>query len=106
MAVITDKLDIINIVKQYTDLVRKEISIKHVYLYGSYTKGNFTEDSDIDLAIVGDDFSEDLYEYTLKLMKIRRKVDTRIEPHPFRTSDFTKDNPFVLEILNSGVKIV
>ncbi len=38
----------------------------------------------------------------LELMKIRRKIDSRIEPHPFREKDFIKSNPVVYEILKYG----
>jgi len=39
-------------------------------------------------------------------MRYRWDVDLRIEPHPFRPEDFTPDNPWVAEILRSGIKIV
>jgi hypothetical protein len=38
-------------------------------------------------------------------MKLRRKIDLRIEPHPFMISDFIKENPVVNEILKSGILI-
>lgn len=33
------------------------------------------------------------------------KVDSRIEPHSFRPEDFSKENPFVNEILKQGIEI-
>jgi len=39
------------------------------------------------------------------MMKLRRKVDLRIEPHPFVYTDFNPDNPVVYEILKSGIQI-
>ena len=30
----------------------------------------------------------------VKLMKLTRKVDSRIEPHPFREKEFELSNPF------------
>jgi hypothetical protein len=56
-------------------------------VYGSYVRGPFTDDSDIDIAVVVDGFSGDLVEDTIKLMKIRRNVDNRIEPHPFSVDE-------------------
>lgn len=35
----------------------------------------------------------------LELMRLRRKIDSRIEPHPFRESEFEISNPIVNEIL-------
>ena len=39
------------------------------------------------------------------LMKLRRKFDTRIEPHAFRESDFDISNPLAKEILTTGLEI-
>ena len=33
-------------------------------------------------------------------------VDTAIEAHPYRPQDFTASNPFVREILQTGIRIV
>ena len=106
MAYVIFKEEIEKIVKKYIELVKKEINIRKAYLYGSYINGNFTEDSDIDIAIVADDFIGDIVEDTFRLMKIRRKVDNRIEPHPFKTSDFDLSNPYIKEIVDTGVRIL
>ena len=92
--------EITAIAKKYADLVKEEMNVEAIYLFGSFVNGNHDQDSDIDIAIVTDDFSGDIIEDTLKLMRIRRKVDTRIEPHPLR-----KDNPFVKEIIATGRRI-
>ncbi len=86
--------------KKYADLVKEEMNVEAIYLFGSFVNGNHDQDSDIDIAIVTDDFSGDIIEDTLNLMRIRRKVDTRIEPHPLR-----KDNPFVKEVIATGRRI-
>ena len=105
MASFNDRRRVEDIVKEYGKLLKEKIDIKHIYLYGSYAKGTNSPDSDIDIAVVGDDFSGDPIEDTLMLMKIRRKIDNRIEPRPFKTSDFNSSNPFVREIINSGREI-
>jgi hypothetical protein len=38
-------------------------------------------------------------------MKLRRKFDNRIEPHPFSESDFNTSNPLAKEILKNGLEI-
>ena len=38
-------------------------------------------------------------------MRLRRKIDSRIEPHPFREKDFDLSNPLVNEILRYGQEI-
>lgn len=94
------------IARKYGKLVKEELDVKNIYLYGSYAKGTYTSDSDIDIAVVGDDFTGDPIEDTLMLMKIRRKIDNRIEPRPFKTCYFNSSNPFVKEIIETGIMIM
>ena len=96
---------IIEIVDRYAELVRKAYGPCGVYLYGSYAKGTNTTDSDIDISVVGDRLSGDSLQDLFDLMRIRRQIDTRIEPHPFQTSDFTPSNPYVKDILETGIRI-
>ena len=95
-----------HIVKKYADMVMKELEVSQMYLYGSYAKGTFSIDSDIDIAVVGENFIGDPVEDMLKLMRIRRKVDMRIEPHPFKSSDFQLSDPYIKEILETGIRIL
>ena len=94
------------IARKFARQVQEELAVTNVYLYGSYAKGNFSEGSDIDIAVVGDDFTGDPIEDTMILMRIRRKVDNRIEPRPFRTSDFNETDPLSKEIMETGVMII
>ena len=75
-----------------------------IILFGSYAKGCPREDSDIDIAIVFSDYNNRM-ERQAELMKLTRKIDTRIEPHPFRENEFNLTNPFVNEIMNNGVEV-
>ena len=95
-----------SIVKEFAALVNKELNVSDIYIYGSYAKGTYIEDSDIDVVVVGDNFIGDPVEDMLKLMRIRRKVDNRIEPHPFKSSEFVLSNPYVREILETGIRVV
>ena len=93
-------------IKKYINFLREnDFNIEKVYLFGSYAKGVVTEDSDIDLAVVFKKLS-DSFDMQVQLMKMRRKFDTRIEPHPFEESDFNSSNPLAREILNTGFEIV
>ena len=106
MAQGTDSKMIMETINKYVDLLRKShIPFEQVYLYGSYAKGDSREDSDIDLAIIVDEWLPDIFDVQFELMKLGRKVDTRIEPHPIRKSDFDKTNPYVQEILTAGKEI-
>ena len=106
MASFNDKSTIKKIAERYAVLLKEEIDVQSVYLFGSYVKGTNTKDSDIDILVVSDSFGDDVIEDRVKLMKIRRKVDYRIEPHPLRSSEFDLSNPFVREVLNTSIRIM
>jgi len=79
--------------------------VQTAYLYGSQVRGTATEWSDIDVAVVPPDFSADLFEERLRLMRLAAQIDDRIEPHPFTPGDFNDTDPLVSEIRRTGVRI-
>ncbi len=100
-----DKRKAYEIAKKYTEFLRaNKPGLKKVFLFGSYVKGNADDNSDIDMAVVFETF-EDSFDVQVELMKMRRKFDTRIEPHPFRMVDFNSSDPFAKEVLTNGVEI-
>lgn len=99
-----DQADALNIAQKYAYVVNANFNSVKIILFGSYAKGNFNKDSDIDIAVILNDF-HDIIEVQVKLMKLRRKIDSRIEPHPFREKDFVLSNPFVNEIMKYGQEI-
>lgn len=98
--------DIKNIINKFIDLVSDEFPLTTVYLFGSYASGNALNHSDVDLAVVSDKFEGSRFFDKKKLNKYILKASIDLEIHPFRTEDFTEDNPFVKEILQTGQKIV
>lgn len=106
MAKKTNLKTIKNIAKKYALLLKENMKVKSMYLFGSYIDNRATEDSDIDIAVVSDKFSGDCIDDMVYLMKFRRNLDLRIEPHPFLPKDFDKKNPFVNEIIKKGIKII
>ena len=92
-------------IQKFIALIQKETRILKVFLYGSHAKGTAGKWSDIDLALVSPDFSEDLFEERIRLMKLGLFVDERIEPSPFRPEDFNENDPLVSEINKSGIEI-
>jgi len=99
-----DKADALNIAYRYANAVNENFNYIRIILFGSYAKGNYNDDSDIDIAVVFKDYSN-LMDMQLELMRLRRKIDSRIEPHPFRESEFDLSNPIVSEILKFGQEI-
>lgn len=102
-----DKKRASEIAKNYLNYILKEkkINITGAYLFGSYAKDTFNEDSDIDLAIIMKNLKNS-YEMLVKLMVLRRDFDLSIEPHPFDEKDFDSTNPFAYEIMKTGTKIL
>ena len=101
-----DQGAVIEIVKKYISYLREhEFNVQKAYLFGSYVSGKYHDDSDIDLAIIVNELPNSFIAQ-VELMKIGRKFDSRIEPHPFEESDFNATNPFAHEILTKGIQIV
>lgn len=97
-----DKKQAIELARQYKMRLAEHIPIKALYLYGSYSTGNFKEDSDIDIAVVVDNLSDDYFSDTPILWRVRRMVSNLIEPI-LLTPD-TK-NPLYTDILATGLAI-
>ncbi len=101
-----DKKTALRIVKEYINFLQKnKYDVQRAYIFGSYAKENFDDDSDIDLAITLKNLKNS-FNMQVDLMKLRRKFDTRIEPHPFDEKDFDASNPMVNEILRTGIKVL
>lgn len=94
-------------IEDYIDEIKKHIKVNKVVLYGSYAKGNYKKDSDIDLAVFSDSFKDKKFiEVTSFLFRFARKYkDFCIEPVGFTTADLNDDNPFIKEILSTGREI-
>jgi uncharacterized protein len=104
MAVTTDSA--IDLVKKYIQELRNNnIPIQEAIIFGSYAKGNPKEESDIDIALISTVFTGDRFEDRRKLIPLRRKIDNRIEPIPFRPEDFKAGGNFVDEIKKTGKTI-
>jgi uncharacterized protein len=103
MAIATD---IDSKIHRFINLVSKKITVVQAYVFGSSVRGIRHDWSDIDLAIVSSDFSGDRFEDYKLLIPFILEVDRSLEVHPFHPRDFNEDNPFIKEILTSGLKIV
>lgn len=99
-----DKKEAIAIAQKYAAVVKSTMGYDKIILFGSYAKGNFNEHSDIDIAVIFDDY-DNAVKRQFELLKLTRQVDSRIEPHPFREKDFTVNNPLAYEILVSGEEL-
>jgi uncharacterized protein len=101
MAVTTES--VVELVKKYIqELKKNNIHIQEAYIFGSYARGNPKEESDIDIALVSTVFTGDRFEDRRKIVPLRRKIDNRIEPIPFRPEDFQKGGNLIDEIKKTG----
>jgi predicted nucleotidyltransferase len=91
--------------RYYRILVKSGLPVEKVILFGSYTRGEQTENSDIDLAVVLKEYSSDRFNTRLMLMKYSRDFEDVIEPHPFLASEFNNYDPFAAEILTHGIEV-
>ena len=95
---------VIDTANRYIQKISENVEIKKAYLFGSYAKGNEQVDSDIDIAIVIGKM-DDFFEVQMQLMRLRRSIDLRIEPHPIWEGDFNSENPFAYEIEKTGIEL-
>ncbi|MBF0359560.1 MAG: nucleotidyltransferase domain-containing protein [Oligoflexia bacterium] len=92
---------------------RKEIILSGIYpdlfvLFGSYYKGNYRTDSDIDLAIISRDLGKDRFKESTLLNYIASKEDSRFEIIPVGLSEYLDPlpiSPIIAEIKANGTPL-
>ena len=87
-------------------LKQSNIPIQKAILFGSYARGNSHEWSDIDVALVSDIFVGNRMDDKDKIRAVTLSVSSELEVIPFAPQDFTPQNPFVKEILRTGIQLV
>ena len=100
---------VINHLKEMANEIKQSgVHLNKMVLYGSYSRNEQHKWSDIDVAVVADEFTgigfEDVGLFARTLVK-RPKLN--IQPRTYNTKNFTADyDPFVEEILRTGIEIV
>jgi predicted nucleotidyltransferase len=87
-----------------TDLNQSGLHLKKVILFGSYASGKQHEHSDIDVALVADEFTGVGF-IDIKMFVKSLKNYILIQPKTFSTDYFKQSDPFIDEILKSGIEI-
>ncbi|MFH1194062.1 MAG: nucleotidyltransferase domain-containing protein [bacterium] len=87
-------------------LKQNNIHLKNVYLFGSYAKGNFTEWSDIDLALVSEYFEGIRFYDRDKIRILILSISSHLEILPFNPRDFSVENPFAREVIETGIQLI
>ncbi len=95
-----DKESVREIAARYADEVRKTLAPQSIILFGSHVNGTAHRDSDIDIAVVFDNFTGNWLETAAYLCGLKRRVSVDIEPHLL---DATSDRSGFLEhVLKTG----
>ncbi len=91
-------------------LIRKaaesRINISEAYLFGSYARNEQQEFSDIDIALVSDDFQGNSFLDSLLFDEMICELGSELEVHTYKPQDFHPHNLFVQEIINTGIRIL
>ena len=94
------------IVKRYLrELGKNGIRVSEAVIFGSFALGRNRPDSDIDVAVISEDFTGDRFRDRRKIVPLRRKIDGRIEPIPFRPEDFNDGGMLAEEIKKTGIVV-
>ncbi len=98
--------EITRVVKTFAQRLEQEgIKFNFLVLFGSYASGKWREDSDIDIAVISEEFGRDRIEERKKLWKIAVEVDMRIEPHPISLQDYKEGwKSFIYRIKKEGIE--
>jgi len=76
-----DKTTVRDIAAKYAEEVRKILNPNAILIFGSYVTGSPHQYSDIDIAIVCNNFEGNWYETTVALCRLSREISFDIEPH-------------------------
>jgi predicted nucleotidyltransferase len=71
---------IYSIAERYAERVKSILELRLLIIFGSQARGNATDASDIDIAVVVDKVDGDFLATEVALFKARRGLDDRIEP--------------------------
>lgn len=98
-----DKTIAIEKAKLFAEVILGSFRPKEIILFGSYSKGNWTENSDIDIAVIFDKIDEDKFKLTANLFKLRRAIHPLLEPIVF---DLRHDpSGFLEHVMKTGIKL-
>ena len=100
-----DKNDAVKLSKRYVKKIKQNhIEVLDAWLFGSYAKGNYNNDSDIDLALILPENSIS-FDTNVRLMTLRKGDETMIETHTYSPHDFSTNVPIIEQIKQFGFRL-
>lgn len=97
-----DQKQVIAIVREYKKAIAEHYKDACVYLYGSYSKGNANENSDIDVAVILPDVQGNWFLLVPPLWKYARQINSLIEPVLLAADEHS---PLYDDIMRTGIAI-
>ena len=95
------------LVKTYINTLQaSQFPVSRAFIYGSYARGDFRKDSDIDVCIISKAYNPNDDAVRLFLWQKRRNIDARIEPVGYSPKDFKDDVVLADIIREEGVRVV
>lgn len=98
--------EVLGVTTDYINKLKRQIPVEKVVLFGSYAKGTYNKDSDVDIAVFSSAFDNmsRLEGLTFLLMQaLEYKID--IQPQPYTMTDYVEHSGLVDEILKTGIEI-
>lgn len=101
---VKNKSDVLAIIEEFNDQIKKDYSVDSLYLFGSYSYGNPDIESDIDLAVILNEKIDDKIDFEIFVKAQRISLD--LETVSFTKVDFENEkSDLIIEIKKKGEKV-
>ena len=101
------KVDAITHTLHFINLLQKSgITISSAFLFGSCARNDATEQSDIDIAVISPDFTGFRFDDLGRIARCKLQSNNDIDVVPIAEKNFSMNDPFIKEIVATGVKVL
>jgi uncharacterized protein len=99
-------IQILESIQKYKEKIASDLVLKKMFLFGSYAKGHYKPDSDIDLCINADGIDNNYLAMSDALNRVLG-IDLRIEPVVFSYEEYKQEPSFGLlkEVKKYGIEV-
>lgn len=88
-------------------LLKNNIPVSAIYLFGSYARGTAHKGSDVDFCVVSNAFGRDDFKEMVAINQIAKQISAKIEAFPVAEKELkARSNPFIKEALKNGEKVI
>ncbi len=99
--------EIIKISTDYINRIKIMIPVEKAFLFGSYAKGNYTKNSDLDIAVFSPAFENmTRIDGLILLLSPALEYKADIQPQPFTMQDYNDNSGIMDEIKRTGIELV